>query len=180
MSESDHHKCVESWLEERAQGLTVVQYPPLLEAGVAAVSQRAQRTLGDVTVRSIIERVIHTAAVDHPVLSSLTLEGGRVRAGRLHGRARSAPELKAALRGLLVELLTVMGHLTADILTPALHAALRAARPTLLASAARRGPAASVPEVPGSRLLATPWRSGAESAFPQATRFKSARRLSGT
>ncbi len=40
-------------------------------------------------------------------------------------------ELTGAIRFVLVEFLSVIGHLTAEILTPALHAQLAASRPLL-------------------------------------------------
>jgi hypothetical protein len=148
MTETDHQTCVDGWLEEQAKDLALPQLLTLLDRALATVWQRAQRTLGDVTVRAIMDRVLHTAADSHPVLSSLKLEAGGVRSGDLAGRVRSREELTDAMRFLLVEFLTVLGNLTADILTPALHSELTAV--TVL------------PEAPKARRAATPRRNSGE------------------
>ena len=126
MRESDHHTCVDVWIEDQACDRPVPQLLALFDCALAAVWQRAHHTLGDVTVRAIMDRVLHTATDHHALLSSLKLEATGIRCEDLGGRVRSGEELTDAMRFLLVEFLTVLGNLTADILTPALHAELRA------------------------------------------------------
>jgi hypothetical protein len=138
MTETDHQTCVDGWLEEQARDLALPQLLALLDRALTAVWQRAQRTLGDVTLRAIMDRVLHTAADTHPVLSGLKLEAGGVRGGDLAGRVQSREELTEAMRFLLVEFLTVLGNLTADILTPALHSELTAVTVVPAASKTRR------------------------------------------
>lgn len=153
MRTNGHQRCVDSWLEERARGLTSDQYIGLVDVGVGALWERARRTLGDVTLRAIVDRALHSAASEHPILAAVRLDTAGIRAGRLDSRARSVAEIEGAVRCLLVELLTALGHLTADILTPALHEALRDARPRAAPPlrAPRTGtwgPAAATPGVP--------------------------------
>ena len=180
MTESDHRKCVDSWLEGRARDLTIAQYVALFDAGVSAVWRRASRTLGDVTLRAIMDRVLHTAADDHPMLSSVSLQADGVRVDRLRARARDVGDIEEALRCLLVELLTAIGHLTADILTPPLHEALRAARPRLPAAGP---PPAPRPWISGSSRppAGGVWRSVGRGSVPaRITRIGSHRGASGT
>jgi hypothetical protein len=147
MTETDHQTCVDGWLEEQARDLAMPQLLALFDRALTAVWQRAQRTLGDVTLRAIMDRVLHTAADSHPVLSSLKLEASGVRSGDLAERVRSREELTEAMRFLLAEFLTVLGNLTADILTPALHSELTAVSVLPEAPATRR--AASTPRKAG-------------------------------
>ncbi len=102
---------------------------PLLRAfeqAFAALWLRADRTLGEVTLTAIVERVLSRAADRHPVLSPLEVAAAGLRCDGLLARAGSLHHERLAdgIRFVLVEFLTVVGNLTADILTPALHAEL--------------------------------------------------------
>jgi len=143
MNERDHHEVVDAWIADQADGLTAVELLPLFEAAVGAVWLRAHRTLGDVTLRAIMERVLHTVTVGHPALSALTLDTGGLRFGGIAPGATGREELLAGIRCLLVEFLTVLGNLTADILTPVLHQDLKAVVAPAEGGRARR--AASTP-----------------------------------
>jgi hypothetical protein len=121
--ETDHAAAVGAWLSA-AGTLRAEQLLDLFDRGVRALWQRAQRALGEVTLTAIADRVIHVASAHHPLLSGLKIEQGVVRADALHSGSANVDELLAAVRFVLVELLTVLGSLTAEILTPALHAEL--------------------------------------------------------
>jgi hypothetical protein len=125
VDENDHSACVNSWME-RAR---VLPPEPLLEAfdaAFGAVWRRAHVTLGDVTLSAIVDRVLLAASEQHPVLGKLEVDATGLRCEELHERAGGLAhdQLAAATRFVLVELLTVLGNLTAEILTPALHSAL--------------------------------------------------------
>lgn len=70
--------------------------------------------------------MLYSAVELHPSLSTLRVAGGGIDCGELRRRlGRHDRHLLAeGLRYVLVELLTVIGSLTAEILTPALHDAL--------------------------------------------------------
>jgi len=123
----EHAKCVDTWLDEAARGLTPPALRRLLEVAFGALWTRTMTTLGEVTLTAIGERVLYTAAERFPVLSSLQVVP--TRGIELRGAEPQAPpsesELREGMRFLLVELLTVLGSLTAEILTPELHAQLR-------------------------------------------------------
>lgn len=95
----------------------------LFERALAAVWARAQRTLGEVTLGAIAERVLHTVSKRYLVLSALDADASGFRFDRLRGQEELI-DLDEAIELMLVQLLTVIGNLTADILTPGLHAAL--------------------------------------------------------
>jgi len=78
-----------------------------------------------VTLTAIAERVLHNASERFSLLWSLKIEPTRgIQCRELSDRIGSVEpaELREAIRFVLVELLTVLGNLTAEILTPALHA----------------------------------------------------------
>ena len=136
MDENDHSACVDAWLERVAKGLPAARLLQVFEHGFAAVWRRAHETLGDVTLTAIVNRVLHTAAENFPFLSALKIEPIGLRFQGLHEHAASLhrDQFVGGLRFVLVEFLTVLGHLTAEILTPALHAELMKAVPE------KRGP----------------------------------------
>jgi hypothetical protein len=121
--------CVASWIEgvgyRRLSGEERVQ---LLELALGAMWRRSRRALGDVTVAAIMGRVVHNAGERFPVLAGLTVESSGVSCLALRARAAAADgaELEEATCFVLVEYLTVLGNLTADIFTPALREELEA------------------------------------------------------
>ena len=124
--ESDHSACVAAWIERAAKGLPPEQVLEAFEQAFAAMWQRAQVTLGDVTLTAIVDRVLYNAAEKYPMLAALTVDATGLRFGELRQRAASlhADHLEEAIRFALVEFLTVLGNLTAEVLSPALHAEL--------------------------------------------------------
>jgi hypothetical protein len=98
----------------------------LFEKALTALWHRAYFTLGDVTLTAIVDRVLYVATEKFSVLGSLQLDANGVNFREFRQRASSISdrELREAIQFVLVELLTVVGNLTAEILTPALHSEL--------------------------------------------------------
>jgi hypothetical protein len=129
-----HERCVDAWLTARdARNTDNTALTALLLGGLRAISQRARPSLGDVTLAAIIQRAIHTSERRHTELAQIGLRVAD--AGTIELTNPSAPrvDLGPAVTCVLVEVLHVLGELTAGALTPALHAAL--------ASAAEESPA---------------------------------------
>ena len=121
-----HRTCVEIWMSGAVKGATADQLVALFDRALTAIWRRAQTTLGDVTLAAIVDRVLYTAAARFPAFEALTVDTTGVRFDELTTRIDelSEAELAQAIRFTLIELLTVLGHLTAEILTPALQAEL--------------------------------------------------------
>jgi hypothetical protein len=80
--------------------------------------------LGEVTLGSIFDCVLRHGARRFPRFEGLKLTGTTVRfAGDVAGEA-SAAALREELREVLIELLSGLGALTGEILTPSLHVEL--------------------------------------------------------
>ncbi|MGD0677131.1 MAG: hypothetical protein ABSC94_17080 [Polyangiaceae bacterium] len=126
MLDEDHSACVSTWMERAAKGLPSDRMVQAFEEAFAALWQRAHRTLGDITLTAIVDRVLYNGAERFPILSTLKVEATGLRCEGLYEHAQGAPtgQLTEAIRFVLLEFLTVLGNLTADILTPALHAEL--------------------------------------------------------
>jgi len=125
----DHAACVDAWLVRAAHDQPA---PLLLEAFERAFSlvwRRAERTLGDVTLVAIADRVLYTAVERYPFLAPIEIHEAGLRCAALTSRVDglAQADLLAALRFAMLEFLSVLGNLTAEILTPALHAALLSA-----------------------------------------------------
>lgn len=72
---------------------------------------------------AIADRVLHTACERFPVLSTLRLRDGGPDFQAFKERSAAIPtdQLEPGIRFILTEFLSVLGDLTADILSPALH-----------------------------------------------------------
>jgi hypothetical protein len=122
---------VDAWAEQLPEALTPEQLVSVLETAFMALWMRTQRTLGEVTVLAIVDRVLHDVAGHFPLPGALHNEEGievRFGASRRRVTRRDARQLRDAIRALLTRFLTVIGDLTAEIMTPALHQALADAK----------------------------------------------------
>lgn len=107
-------------------GLPAGRLLQAFEQGFAALWGRANRTLANVTLVAILERVLYVATEKYPFLCALKVEANGLCCQELQARAASLEhdQLTQAVRFVLVEFLTVLGNLTAEILTPVLHSEL--------------------------------------------------------
>lgn len=121
-----HAACVTAWLGRAAAGLPPAGLLDLIERAFEALWTRVRPTLGDVTLEAIAARVVHDAAERFPPFESLAVGPAGLQFEGLRARLDGwrEGELGLALQAVLVEFLTVLGHLTAEVLTPALHATL--------------------------------------------------------
>jgi hypothetical protein len=129
--ERDHAGCVSAWLRTAAHEAPSERLTELFEQALRALWQRAHVTLGGITLTAIVDRVLYSAAEQYPVLSSLSVEPTGLQFQEFRERAtrESRDQLIEAIRFGLIEFLTVLGDLTGDILTPALHAQLLTVAP---------------------------------------------------
>ncbi len=70
--------------------------------------------------------MLYNAAAEFPLLSTIKVEATGVRYDDLRERVGglNSSELAEGMRFVLVEFLMILGNLTSDILTPALHSEL--------------------------------------------------------
>lgn len=131
VKETNHSTCVDAWLGRNASGVSTTQLLQVFEQGFGVLWRRAHRTLGEVTLTAIVDRVLYTAAERYSPLSAVEVDAAGIRCPALHERAASLDRVQLAegVRFVLVEFLTVLGNLTADILTPALHSELSKVAP---------------------------------------------------
>jgi len=123
---SDHRARVEAWVDRAAKEARPEQLLDAFERAFGAIWRRARVTLGDVTLTAILDRVLYTAAERYPLLSPLEVDESGLRSDTFRQRAGGLrpDEVADVIRFILVEFLTVLGNLTAEVLTPALHSEL--------------------------------------------------------
>lgn len=129
MRDDGHEACVDHWLAQTTS-LSTSELLDDWERAFNAVWRRTHETLGEVTLGAILDRVLLKAAKRHSVLACLEPAKSGISCRGLGAPAgeMSREELVALLRSVMLEFLTVIGNLTADILTDALHATLREQR----------------------------------------------------
>jgi len=122
--DADHARYVDAWLDGAVKTPAPAQLITLFERALGALWQRTEVTLGEVTLTAIVDRVLYAASEHYPFLSTLTVKRAGISFDGLRSQGAHDTNLREALRLVLVEFLTVLGHLTDEILTPALHAEL--------------------------------------------------------
>jgi hypothetical protein len=127
----DHGVCVDTWMRRVGNGVPADRLIHVFERDFGALWRRAHQTLGDITLTAIADRVLYTAAEQFPFLASIEIDPVGLRCQDLRDRAEALDHdlLVDGIRFVVVEFLTVLGNLTAQILTDALHAELSKARP---------------------------------------------------
>jgi hypothetical protein len=120
-----HGFLVDAWMR-RAQELDPAARFDLFERAFIAVWARARVPLGGITLVAGLDRVLVNARERYPALASVTVDASGLEFSGLRACARSLSqeELLDILRFLLVEFLGLLGSLTGELITPALHATL--------------------------------------------------------
>ena len=122
----DHTNHVNTWMHEAARGLSSDQLLELFEQGARALWNQAYLTLGEITLTAILDRVLYDAAERFPPFELLKVEATGIDCRELRDQREVLDDrdLAEGIRFVLIEFLIVIGNLTAEILTPALHAEL--------------------------------------------------------
>lgn len=120
---NDHRAQVNAWLQRVVPDNHPGRLIQVFEQAFSAIWTRAYQTLGDVTLTAIADRVLYNAAAQFPPFSTLKMENDGLQCRALYQSVDTLPpeQLALGIRFVLTELLTVLGNLTAEILTPALH-----------------------------------------------------------
>ncbi|MFY2564095.1 hypothetical protein ACN469_41275 [Corallococcus terminator] len=127
LDEGEHEACVDAWLDRAARNLSTEAFLQLFETALTVLWKQTLTTLGEVTLTAIAGRVLHNASERFPLFLSLKVERLKgLQFGELWEQVRAGHDsgLREGSRFVLVEFLTVLGNLTAEILTPELHAEL--------------------------------------------------------
>lgn len=117
-----HAKQIDLWASRTAKNLSAKERSQLYVKAIQAIERRSLTTLSNVTVLVIVDRALHESKENFPLLSQVKSDAEGVDFSPLFLRPdTNYEELEGALRALLNELLTVLGNITADVLTVPLH-----------------------------------------------------------
>jgi len=144
--DNSHRAAVDAWLALAVDLGSSAEVVHTFDQAFELVWNHVGAALGTVTLSAIAERVLHDAVARYPFLSAINPRPNGDARWRDTLRVRLAmvprTDLLAGLRFGLIELLTVIGSLTAEILSDDLHAALAES-----AATARTAARAPSPEV---------------------------------
>lgn len=115
-----HSAVVMTWENKFKSGFSLEQRIRLFELALDAVEKRACTTLSSVTLLVVFDRVLHQSRDRYSVLSCISIESSSLKF-TYEQTHNDLKELLEALRFFLIELLRVLGRITADILTIPLH-----------------------------------------------------------
>ena len=85
--ENDHDVHVNAWMERGAKELPPDRLLRAFETAFAVLWRRAHRTLGDVTLTAIVDRVLYVASEQYPMFSSLKVGASGLCCEEFHQRA---------------------------------------------------------------------------------------------
>jgi hypothetical protein len=122
MTDDRHAVIVDQWLV-KSPALRNRAFLALFQRTLDGLWRRARTTLGEVTLIAISERVLYDATERFPALSAVKVATDGIRCDGAREQLEALPrdELRAAARAVLAGWLRVLGNLTGDVLTPALH-----------------------------------------------------------
>lgn len=118
-----HSKQIDDWIRQNASGLPSEKVVIIFGEAIQAIQRRAGATLSEVTLSAIFDRVLHMSQQRFTLLSKVKIESKSIVLDALIGSASDLErdEITDAFRFFLIELLTLLGNLTADILTKPLY-----------------------------------------------------------
>ena len=124
--DADHRRSVALWLERASTLPSTEELCVAFERAFNALWRRAFVALGEITLGAVVDRVRYNASERCPLLAALEAERDGLHCRALVSEAASIErtELAERLASMMLEFLTVLGNLTAEILAPALHAEL--------------------------------------------------------
>ncbi|GAC1353673.1 MAG: hypothetical protein NVSMB47_06530 [Polyangiales bacterium] len=118
-----HARCIDEWVLHHGIASTE-ELTDAFERALRALWNRASAPLGEGTLSVVMTSVLNKALQRHPSIRGLSVAPSGVRYDRSVDDAMTPAEARLALREILVELLSLLGEMTAQVLTPALHDSL--------------------------------------------------------
>jgi hypothetical protein len=117
-----HASQVDAWEAKNGKGVSAKELPFLYAKAIQAIERRSLSTLSRITMQVVVDRALHEATEKFPPLSDVKLGSEDLDfTDYLNISNLTSEELKLPLRELLIDLLNVLGNITADILTAPLH-----------------------------------------------------------
>ncbi|MBY0415719.1 MAG: hypothetical protein K2Q18_16210 [Bdellovibrionales bacterium] len=120
---STHQDVVILWEEKNIKNLENDLAIQVFGNAIHCIERRCLITLSSVTLQVVLDRIIHQGIEKFPILVEITLEKEGINFTKIIQKKDhyKIGEIQDAFRYLLIEILTVIGNLTSDVLTTPLH-----------------------------------------------------------
>lgn len=127
VSEDIHEKQVSLWEQKLTKGLTSEELVELYAYALERIEKRALKTLSAITLMVVFDRIIHQNKTAFPALAEIKNNENSTKfyLYSIPSKNFQAEQIAPALRCMLIEILNVLGRITANILTDALHSELQ-------------------------------------------------------
>lgn len=123
----DHQAHVAQWINRTAADLSREQLLVLLENAMNALWLRSEAMLGEATLTAIMKRILYYTTQKYPFFEEIQVQSDGIDCRQIGVKEPDSDrELQEGIEFMLVEFLTVIGNLTAEVISSALHADLSA------------------------------------------------------
>ncbi len=114
---------VDAWIEKSVNGLSQAAQAQIFKDAVEVIEKRILATLSAITWNAILDRALIRSAQSFPLLSGIKIQLGGISIDGLllNLQDQKANQVIEAFRFLLIEILTIVGNLTAGVLTEPLY-----------------------------------------------------------
>lgn len=122
----EHAKKVDEWISKSVVGLEQVDQARVFASAILAIENRILLTLSSITWKAILERALSQSIEQHPLLSGIKVEAhGLSIAGLLPTlQSEQTNQVIESFRFFIIELMTIVGNLTAEVLSEPLYRVL--------------------------------------------------------
>lgn len=109
---------VKAWIEREARVVPHEQVIPILKLGLQKVWDHARLTVSAVTLMAVSDRAVFNATKHHKFLSTLIIQKGGFSFEKFDSEQQiTQRELLEGFQVLIARFITIIGKLTADVLT---------------------------------------------------------------
>lgn len=114
---------IDAWLEQATRDLPSKKIVAVFSHVLKSLSRKASRSLNQLTLMAIVNRVLYQCKDKFPLLQELKVDSNGINFDQNQYQLEQADpdELKESFRYLFIELLSVLGDLTADVITSELE-----------------------------------------------------------
>jgi signal transduction histidine kinase len=111
---------IDAWLEQATRDLSSKKIVMVFGDALKTLSNKASRSLNQLTLMAIVNRVLYQCKERYPLLQDLKVDNNGINFDHYQSQLeKSDPEeLKNSFRYLFIELYNVLGDLTAEVVTP--------------------------------------------------------------
>ena len=122
----EHAKKVDEWISKSVVGLNHADQAQVFASAILALENRILLTLSSITWKAILERALFQSSERYPLLSEIKIETHGISiVGILPNlQSEQTNQLIDSFRFFIIEIITIVGNLTAEVLSEPLYRVL--------------------------------------------------------